>query len=346
MKRFFWNLGIAGICGAIGCAETVRPAQIEFASDVVDLGVFDPGESDFDIPFRNSGAAPLRVGKVGSTCSCTSAEATPEVGPAGSGALRGKVKVQSGPGGADLTVATDSPGEPKKLRLRWFGKSNPTLLPDALAIRVKAGDAASCRVEASYAAGDPPIPLEFVGVMGLPDGSRAEIVENNPAAIRAIPGVSASPNSSPSPFVGKAKLRFDLPPTSTPGSSTYACTVKFRQRGKAIDLPFKMYVKVDEGLRAAPESLLFSAGDFEALKQVRRKVVLTSDAPGDRFEVVEKPAYLNVELAPKDVGSATRAILTASITAPPPSGEADGRLILQDSSGRRITVALYLGVGQ
>ncbi len=327
-----------------GCGEGERPARVVFVADVVDLGVLDPGEVDFTVPFRNDGSVPLRVGQVSSTCSCTNAEATPEVGPAGSGTVRGKVKVQSGPGAAELTVATEGTGEPRKLRLKWFGKSTPTLVPAALDVRMRAGVAQSRQVEISYPAGDPPIPLRFVGVSGLPEGARVELIENNPAAIKGLPGVSTSVHAAPSPFIGKAKLRIDLPASPTPGSIAFECVVKFTQQSKTIELPFTVRVRSDEGLRCHPEVLLFSASDFGALKQIRRKAILTSDLSDDRFEVVEKPSYLDVQVTRDSVGQSSNATLTAGVVEPPPPGETGRQLVIENSAGRRIAITLFIGL--
>jgi len=244
-----------------------------------------------------------------------------------------------------LTLTSNAPGEPRQVRIRWFGKSQPTLIPNALDVAMKVGVGESREVEVSYPAGDPPVPLEFVGASGLPGGVKVELIENNPAAIRAIPGLSASTQTAPSPFVGRAKLRVNFPAPTAPGQSAFESSVDFRQRGRAIEMPLRVSLEVHAGLRCQPDWLLFSARDAEALKQVRRSATLTSDNPGDQFTVVEKPAYLDVTLAPKNAGATTRAVVTASITATPPPGEANPRLVLADAEGRQVSVKLYVGVG-
>ncbi len=88
MTRFGRIVLLVVAAGAAGCAEEKRSARLELKEEVVDLGVRDPGESDFDFAFRNVGTGSLMVEKVGSTCSCTQAEATPRVEPAGSGTVR------------------------------------------------------------------------------------------------------------------------------------------------------------------------------------------------------------------------------------------------------------------
>ncbi len=212
-----------------------------------------------------------------------------------------------------------------------------------MAMKVGVGD--SREVEVSYAAGEPPLPLEFVGATVLPAGAKIESVENNPAAIRAIPGLSASMTTSPSPFVGRAKLRVVLPAPTAPGRSAFECSIQFRQRGRPIEIPLKVSLDVHEGLWCQPEFLLFSASDAASLKRARRSAILTSDRTGDQFTVVEKPAYLDITLAPKDDGSVTRAVVTASITTPPPPGEANSRLVLADAAGRQVLVKLYVVAG-
>ena len=347
--RYFWSgLVLLGSWGVSGCAPVERPAQLvlDAENSTIDLGVLDPGEREFVIPFRNGGTVPLQVARVVSTCSCAEAAATSRVGPGESGRLTGKVKVQGGPGGTVLNLTTNAPEDSPPIRVRWFGKSVPRLLISALDVTQKVGVAAMRQVEVSYPAGDPPVPLELVGVDGLPTGMRVQLVQNNPVAIRAIPGVSASLHTAPSPFVGEATLQIDLPTPSKPGKSAYGALIKFSQRGRIIEVPLKVSLQVDEGLRRQPGSLLFSASDPEALTRLRRRAVILSDQPDDQFTVAEKPSYLDVTLKTQTVGATTRGDLSATINAAPPAGEPTPHLVLEDSSGRRVAVDLYIGGGR
>ena len=340
------NLRLSALlCCSIGCSRAELPARIEFQSETVDLGVLDPGESPFTIRFENGGGKPLHVSKVSSTCACTQAEATEKVPSGGKGWLAGKIKVQGGPGGAVLTLETNAPGNSKLIHLRWFGKSSPTIQPNALEVRLKVHDTASRRIEVSYPAGDPPIPMKFLGASGLPAGASLVLESDDPRAIVATPGLNASPTAAASPYVGRSILRLNLPPADSPGTISSNCLVHVELVGKSFELPLDLLVKVDEGIRAKPAFLMFSGDDFESLKKITRKVMISSEADLNGIAIVEKPDFLHATLSTSGGASPTM-VLTARVASPPPSDQGDRRIVLQDSSGKQVSVAVLIGMGR
>ncbi len=182
--------------------------------------------------------------------------------------------------------------------------------------------------------------MTFLGASDLPDGLTLELVSEEPNAIRAIPGLGVSPKEAPYLVVGKAILRLkSVSPKESPATT---CTVNVRQRGVDYRLPLTIAVDVQQGLRAKPDRLLFSASRLDGLKRIKRKTIIYSDTKdGGRLEVLRRPLYLDINLA-RAQSPTLETTMTARVLSSPPTGSREDEIVLRNSRGTEITIPVYI----
>ena len=322
-----------------GCARTPTPSILYLESPTLDLGVLDPGEHPFSIAIENRGGSGLAIERISSSCSCTVAKSPPMVLPGAKAAIQGTVKVSPGPGAARLSIADNDPGKERLVQLSWFGRSPPRLLPPSLEISQRLGETATREFEISYAGGDSSTALKFLGGFKLPKGMSIEIMSDDPYAIRAIPGLGVG-NNAPAPVVGKAVFR--LSSSVAQEQSLFAtCIVKVSHRGVEYQLPLSITLSTHGALQAKPEQLLFTANSLDRLKRIERKATIRSDtAIGCRLEVVRKPPFVEVSLAP--AGSDSQAALTVRVIAAPPAGVKQDEIVLTSAAGAELVIPVFI----
>jgi hypothetical protein len=335
------TVAIVAAMSTSGCFNSSSPPQFYTEMPFVDLGVLDPGKHSFAIEIANHGGGRLCIEKVISSCSCTIANPPIDLTPGGRGQIRGTVSVGAGPGSARLFIAGNDQVQEHVVHLTWFGKSTPKILPPLLHISKRSDETAVRDIEISYPGGASGGHLTLLGAHDLPEGVSLEEVSDDPFAIRAIPGFGAAPNEAPWLIVGKALLKLKCS-GSVRGSITRACTVNVEQRGVKHQLPLTIIVDCDEGLRAKPQRLLFSANSIDELKRLQRKTTVSSDTDGDaQLEIVEKPPYLDVHLT-KRTDSPRETTLAARVLSPPPTGQQKAEVVVRNSGGAQIKIPIYI----
>jgi hypothetical protein len=121
---------IAGVKGVVGAAKQIRDhaansktielklPELVFESDRVDLGVANAFESiTTEIPFSNSGNAPLHIMTIGSDCRCAVSEWDREVMPGEKGKISVKVDTSTLRGAVSrrLTINSDDQEDPLRI---------------------------------------------------------------------------------------------------------------------------------------------------------------------------------------------------------------------------------------
>lgn len=226
------------------------------------------------------------------------------------------------------------------VRLVWAGKGVPTLTPDTIHLVGRAGEVAVKDLEVSYPSSDVPEPLVFLGLFGFSEGVKLASIGDDPFAIRSDPGLATSPNISPSPFVGKAKFRLEIPIPTIREMLSLKGVVRLRHRGFIHELPLLLQFEQNLGIRYKPDRLLFSGTSIEALRAIERKVVLTSDDPTERLEVERVPDYMEVTLK-TSVPHSGSTILVARIISPPGVSPRE-EIIIKGRPGRRVSIPVLI----
>lgn len=248
--------------------------------------------------------------------------------------------MSTGPGTAQLFISSNDSQRKHVFQIAWFGKATPRLVPSSVELSPRVGETAARDVEISYPGGESAGHLTFVGASALPDGVTVELESEDPCALRAIPGMGASPRQAPSLVVGKAVLRVNgLALRKSPTTATSNIVV--RQRGVTYNLPFTITVKPHQGLHARPRGLLFTASSPDRLQRLKRQCIVSSDSarPG-RLEVVRKPSFLSVDLEPS-VDSDRQTVLTASVTEAPPPGLKESEVLLRNADGDEVAIQVH-----
>ena len=333
-------IAIVAVLGMGGCSRPNGPPELFLESSAIELGVLDPGKHALSIAVENRGGTPLDFEKITTSCSCTVMDSPSNLSPGMKGLVQGTVSIIPGPGSAQVFIESNDPQKKHVIRLGWFGKSTPRLVPSSLEISQRIGETIIRDLEIAYPGGGPEEHLTFLGASDLPAEMTLQLVSDDPHAIRAIPGLGVSPNEAPSLIVGKTVLRLSCVATRTTAPAT-TCIVNVRHRNFDYKLPLTIAVRTHQGLIARPRALLFTSSRLDKLKEQKRSSIVRSDSKeGRRLEVVRKPFFLDVKL--DSTQGSSLATLTARLSASPPTGLRDSDILLKSANGDEVVIPVYI----
>ena len=133
------NLSILALLAAITLSAQPKLAFDKTQHNFGKIGEGD-GAASYDFAFKNTGATPLIIQDVRTTCGCTTPEWTKEpIRPGATGFIKVSYDVKGRPGAIDKTISVYSNSTPSPLNLRIIGEVIPVDRHPGEAFRYPAG---------------------------------------------------------------------------------------------------------------------------------------------------------------------------------------------------------------
>lgn len=260
--------------------------------NVVSLGVIDSTSAvPSSVKIRNSGAMPLRITAIRSSCSCVVPEIPTEIPADTEVAIPLMVSANPGPGATELMFESNAPGDPKLVKLAWFGTDvTPGLSPPQIT-----------RVFHDVQAVDYPVNVI------IPYGDSAEIEVNDVWVADKTEGFSwylgkQETTTTPGvigPHTGKLRqqtVHLSFTPSSDRMKTKVVFDLTCANKKYLLSMPIDLLFESD--VHASPKSILFSAIDAQDVIGMKKTVTVRSRNTQNKGEwkVASQPKGMSVTL--------------------------------------------------